>query len=576
MKTKLPLLVFTGIVVALTLFALACAGATEPTSTPIPPAPPAPPVAPTAVPQPTATPVPGAPTQILPTATPTRALPTATPAVSSTGPQYGGTLRFAHLLHIDNLDPAYNSLAGAFQVFYAVYGSLLRVDLKTGNFIPDLAESWDFSTDGKTITFHLRRGVKFQDGTDFNATAVKWNYDRFLDPTQLSPRRGELTPFLDKVEVVDDSTVRFQLKTPSRPFLAQLATDRMGYLSSPAAVQKYGGGIGGNYGRNPVSTGPFMFKDWIPDDHATLVKSPSYWDKGKPYLDSIFMQGTKDASVRLAMLRTGETDIIYAFEVVAKDVPILQRQTDLQVTPIPGSTTAILNFNASKPPFDKEALRQAISYSIDRDKFLQLQYSGAGKPAHTLIAAGWANNPDLKPISFDLAKAKQKLAEAGYPNGATIPFGCAPSGIYFDFCEIIQAMLKDAGITADIKFLNATDYFTTTDKGWFGAVGFGVSSWGYRVDPHILLQGLLHKDGFKVLGTYNNPTLSKMIDDAATVYDLAKAKPLYDQIQTTGATTALAPALVWGNQFQAMNKRVMNFLPNPQVFEHLEFLWLQK
>ncbi len=561
--------------VVIATFSLACAS-TEPTPTPQPPAQPAPPVAPTASsPHPTATQAVSAPTAAVPpTAIPTRALPTATP-IPSGGPKYGGTIRFAHLLHVDTMDPAYNSLAGMYQVANALYEPLFRMTADS-TLAPGLAEAWQFSADGKVITMNLRKGVKFHDGTAFNAQAVKWNFDRFMDPKENSPRRADLQPYVEKMEVVDDSTMRLYLTNPYRPFLPQVGSDRVGWLVSPAAVQKYGGGINGNFGRNPVGTGPFIFKDWVPDGYIRLLKNPDYWEKGKPYLDEIYMQGVKDNTVRVAMLRTNETDIIYNAEVRAIDSPLIKRDPNLKVADLHGSSTAILHFNASKAPFDNKALRQAVSYGINRQQFVDVVLGGAGDPRSTLIAAGWASSLDLKPVSYDAQIAKQKLAEAGYSSGVTISMGCPPSGVYADQCEFTQAMLKPIGINVDIKVIDATGYFLMTDQGYFRNPGFGTSRWAHRVDPHQLNQALFHKDGFKVIGTYSNTQLNNLIDQAATIYDIAKAKPMYDQIQTIAAQEALAPTLGWINAFQPMRKNVQGYIAYPTVFEHLEFLWLDK
>ncbi len=563
-----------GLVIAIASL-LACASA-EPTATPVPPAEPAAPLAPTAAPgpAPTVAASPATPTAVVAQATPTRVLPTAT-SQAAEQVVYGGTLRFAHALNVDNLDPAFNALPATYQIFYAVYDQLFRLDRQSA-LTPGLAESWEFSPDGSVLTLRLRAGAKFHDGTALNAQAVKWNFDRMMDPKELSARRTELEPYLKKVEVLDENTVRLTLTNAYRPFLPELASERIGWLVSPAAVQKFGGGKDGKYGRNPVGSGPFRFSEWVLDTYVKVEKNTSYWEKGKPYLDAILYQGVMDASARIAMLRTGETDMVYSTDFRPQDAPLVERQAQLRLVRVQGAATYILHFNASKLPYDNRALRQAISYAVDRQKFVDVVFDGAGKPAYTLIAAGWANNPDLKPITFDLAKAKQKLTEAGYPQGVTIPMGCRTSGVYLLFCEFIQATLKQANINATIEIVPAADYASMDEKGAFRRQGLSTNSWGHRVDPHTLTQILFHKDGFRNLGAYNNPELNRLIDEAARVYDVAKAKPLYDKIQTMAAEEAVAPFLGWPDRFYPMSQRVQGFIPYPTGFEHLEFLWLQR
>ncbi len=560
--------------VSMFVFALACAGSAEPTATPIPPAAPAAPAAPTAVPQPTAAPAPGQPTAVPATPTPTRVLPTAT-AVASTGPKYGGTIRFVYALDVDTLDPVYNSLPGTYYQFYAMYNSPFRLT-PSGVLQPDLAETWSFSPDGKTVTMKFRQGVKFHDGTDFNAQVFKWNYDRMVDPANATLRRAELTPYVQDVKVVDQNTATIEMKQPFRPLLFQMAGERMGWVVSPTAVQKFGGGLNGDYGRKPVGTGPFIFKEWLPRDRITVTKNPNYWEKGKPYLDSIVFQGAADANLMVAMVRTGESDIMGAFGVRAQDVPLFQKQSNIVVVPNPAASTAILQFNTTIKPFDNLALRQAISYGIDRKKFVDVVLAGQGVPAATFVSGGFAYNPDLKPIDYDPVKAKQKLAEAGYPNGVTVSMGCTAAGVYSDQCAFTQAMLREIGINVSIQIIPDATYFAMTEAGYFGRPGFGTSRWAYRVDPDTVITALWHKGGFKNLGTYNNPELSTLIEQAAAEYDTTKAKVLYNQIQTLAMTAANVPTLAWLTLYDPMSTAVKGFEVRPTVFEHLEFLWLDR
>ncbi len=541
----------------LVLVALVACGAPKPTPTPAQSAPPTPTrVAPAS----TAT----------PTAAPAAPTPTPAPQVGAK-PQYGGTLRFATRNEIDTLDPNYSALSGTYTVFYALYNQLFQID-KDGNLLPSLAQSWDISADGKTITLRLQKGVKFHDGTDFRSQVVKWNFDRMMDPNDVSPRRGEIQPYLERVEVVDDGTLRLLMYNPFRPLLPLLATERIGWMSSPAAVEKEGK----SYGRNPVGTGPYRFVEWALGDHVLIKRNDSYWEKDKPYLDGVLIQMTGEPSVRLAMLRTGETDIAYNTDIRAEDMPTVERNPALKSVRYEGSATNMLQSNPSKPPFNNKALRQAISYSIDRDKFVQVVLGGAGTPAYTMIATGWAYNPNLRPIVFDPTKAKEKLVEAGYPRGVTIPMGCPTTGIHLQVCETTQAMMKEVGINAAIELIETSGYFTMGDAGYFNRVGLGSIQWAHRIDPHTSLQGLFHTKGFSNVKGYSNPEVNQLIDEAAAIYDTAKVKPIYDRIQTNVAEDASAVFLARRDSFYAMNKRIQGFVVYPTKFEHLEFLWLQK
>ncbi len=565
---------FLGVVTSVLALVLACSSA-EPTPTPVPPAQPAQPAAPAAVPQPTAALVPGAPTPIPAKATPTRVLPTATPVAAMGGPVSGGTLRFGATLVIDTLDPAYNTLFGGLPIMQNIYEGLFTTD-GDGNVLPALAESWEFSADGKTITAHLRKGVKFHDGTAADAQAVKWNIDRMLDPDQGSPQRADLQSKLAGMDVVDNSTVRLRLFEPFRPFMPQLASERVGKVVSPTAVEKFGGGRDGDYGRNPVGTGAFRFAEWIPDLRVTLEKNPDYWQDGKPYLDKVVVLATSDTNLRVAMLRTGEADYGTYSGVTGVHLPLLESSPNLKVLRQEGSGNGFFQFNTSIAPFGNKALRQAIAYAIDREAIITGAWGGLGTPGYMMTPRGWAYDPDLKPMQTDLAKSRAKLIEAGYPDGITIPMACSATGVWLQVCEVAQALLSEVGIETELKIILNNIYFNR-QNGFMATVGFGNRGWAVRVDPHTLLQFMGHSKGFHNLGAYVNPVTDGLIDEAAAIYDTVKAKKLYDQIHTILAEEA---AMVWFHRrvnIFAMSKDVQGYIaPMPPVNEYFGDTWLDR
>ncbi len=551
---------------------LACASS-APTATPMTPAQPAQPSAPTAVPvvQPTAA-VPTAAAPAVASPTPTRVLPTATPFLEKI--QYGGVLRYAHRLQPDTMDPSFTGVADIYPIAFPMYDGLLQLD-KDGQLMPLLAKSWDVSADGKVVTFNLQSGVKFHDGTTFNAQAVKWNFDRMLDTNEGSSRRAELGPYVKTTEAVDDTTFRLTMTQPYRPLLPLLASDRPGFLVSPAAVQKYGGGRGGNFGRNPVGAGPFKFVEWVPDDRVTLTKFDGYWQKDRPYLDGIRLQAIRDPNTRLAMLRTGETDIIWKLYVRPQDLPIINPDPNLRTLEIKGAQTVGLVFNTSIKPFDNKALRQAVAYAMDRDKFVKVSLLGYGSPAYTMEDSGWAQNANLKPITSDLAKAKAKLVEAGYSTGVTLPFACQATTDSLQDCEIYQAMMREAGINANIVQVEPSKMFGPTGIA-LKDIGFKSTGWSHRADPDIRLRWIYYPGGFYNIMNFNNPQISQLLDQAVATYDTAKAKPLYDQVQTLGAEEAVWVYVAWKSNFVAYRKAVRGYVTHTDIGERLQNLWLEK
>src|SRR6267378_2440757 len=231
---------------------------------------------------------------------------------------YGGTITFALENDVSNLDPMLSGLFVDRNIHYAMYDSLVRVDVK-GNIIPWLAEKWTTSTDGKTITFNLRQGVKYHDGTAFDAASVKWNIERYIN-TKGSSRTGDLAA-VASVDVVDASTVKFNLSSAFAPLLAALV-DRAGMMVS----QKVADAMGADFTLKPfkAGTGPFILTEAVKNDHYTLEKNPDWWGKDKdqnklPYLDKVTVRIITDADVALTNLRTGNVQLLNRIN--GKDVP---------------------------------------------------------------------------------------------------------------------------------------------------------------------------------------------------------------------------------------------------------------
>jgi len=555
------------------VFGLACAEAEAPAA-PVAPAAPAAPAVPAAAPAATVVVVAGAPTAIPARPTATRILPTATSVVTG-APKKGGTLIYAGAGSIDTLDPAYNTLFGGLMPMKNIYGSLFDTD-ENGMVIPDLAESWEFSADGKTVTAKIRSGVKFHDGTVADANAIKWNFDRMMDPDEGSPQRADLQSKLGSIEAPDSSTIVLTLIKAFRPFIPQIASERVGWTVSPAAVDKHGGGRNGDYGKNPVGTGPYKFVEWVPDQKVVFERNADFWDSPKPYLDGIVNLALPDPGVRVAMLRTGEADYGTYTGVSGVHLPLLEGSSKVKVVQQVGAGNGFFQFNTTIPPFDNKALRQAFAYAMDREALITGAWGGVGIPGYLMTPLGWGFNPDLKPMQKDLAKAKEKMIEAGYPNGTTIPMGCAASGTYGLVCEVAQALAAEIGIKVEPQMILNNIYFNR-QKGAMADPGMMNRGWSVRVDPHTLLQFMGHSKGFHNLGAYVNPESDALIDKASVEYDTAKARLLYDKIHTILAEEA---AMVWYlrriNIF-AMSADLEGFKPPmPPVNQTFRDVWLDR
>ena len=535
------------------IIALACGTAAD-TPTPPPRA--------TAQPAPTAQPA----LTMAPEPTPT-ARPIPTP---DTGPRYGGILRWSGTVTPDTLDPHLTAVSDIYEVGFATQGRLLQLDTN-GASIPYMAESWIISPDGKTVTFELVEGIKFHDGTDFNAEAVAWNFGRIFDPDVPSPRRTEIKDFIDRVTADGPYTVSFHLPRPFRGLLPTLASERSSFIISPTAVQQ----MGEDFGRRPVGAGPFTVAEWVINDHITLEKNENYFEPGKPYLDGIRLISIADDAVRIAMLRTSEVDIIVKGRIRPDDVPILERNPNIRVTTIPGIATYGMLFNLSRPPYDNTALRQAMNYALNREDVVIGGFSGAGRPAYAMESQGWAHFPDLEIYKFNLAKAQEKMAEAGY-NGEPLPLACLAGSRTLAICETYQAVWSDVGINIAIESVPRDRMWGPTNHS-YKDVGFMSTWYTHRPDPYLRLSWIYQSDGwYNPDSAYNDPEMDRLLEEAAGEFDFTRAAQLYRQIQERGSEAALWVYAVWAEGYVGMDNKVMNYFTTANIGDRLHTIWLDQ
>jgi len=396
--------------------------------------------------------------------------------------------------------------------------------------IPQLAEKWDASPDARVYTFYLRKGVKFHDGTPFNAAAVKANFDRIRNPEN-KLRRYTLYKIISQIDVIDDSTVRFTL---AEPFGAMIATfaHPAGGINSPAAVEKYGK----DYGKNPVGTGPYKFLEWVPNDHLTLVKNPDYWDKNtEAKVDKIIVKPVPEDGTRIAMLQKGDAQFINAVPYSMAEV--VKGDRNLSLAESESIYTFWVAMNVQKKPFNDLRVRQALNYAINKEAIIKAVLRGHGKQADSPLAPRvWGYTP-VKTYPYDPAKAKALLAEAGYPNGfKTLLRGTVAT----DAKEVVvalQGQLKQVGVDAEIISLPAATLSAERFKpleenkneleyaGWSPSTGD--ADWGIRP--------LLTKENWPpsnyTIGFYTNPKLEELVKAALQTSDSAKRKAAYTEAQ---------------------------------------------
>jgi peptide/nickel transport system substrate-binding protein len=488
----------------------------------------------------------------------------ATPEGAAEGePAYGGTLIYARNIDAKTLDPHFSAQWSERFMLYNIYNTLVSWDTDF-NIIPELAQSWEILEDGSGIVFNLVPNAVFHDGTACDATAVKWNLDRILNPDNNSNQRGQLEQAVASVEATDPTTLFIALKKPWRPLLAALG-ERPGFVVSPTAVEN----SGDQFALNPVGSGPFKFVEWVPDSHIIVERFEDYWDEGKPYLDRIEMRHVPDTQVAVTMVRTGEAQL--TDEVDPPMVEALADATDLHVVNYESWRWNSMQMDVDKPPFDNTDFRQALAYGTDRDTVLQLVFGGTGRVMTHPIAGGWAYDPQLDSLmQYDPAKAQELLASSGVA-GQTLTMTTDNTRINTDLVQLLQAQYQELGVNVQIETVDSADYFSLIKD---DTIPWGPANWTPRADPDGLLRILWHSTGFQNSNGYNNPEVDRLLDEAAGIYDTAEAAELYHEAERIIVEDASYVFIQAPAEFAVVRNEVGGFVYYPDLVLRLRNMWL--
>jgi len=488
----------------------------------------------------------------------------ATPEGAAEGePAYGGTLIYARNIDAKTLDPHFSAQWSERFMLYNIYNTLVSWDTDF-NIIPELAQSWEILEDGTGIVFNLVPNAVFHDGTACDATAVKWNLDRILNPDNNSNQRGQLEQAVASVEATDPTTLFIALKKPWRPLLAALG-ERPGFVVSPTAVEN----SGDQFALNPVGSGPFKFVEWVPDSHIIVERFEDYWDEGKPYLDRIEMRHVPDTQVAVTMVRTGEAQL--TDEVDPPMVEALADATDLHVVNYESWRWNSMQMDVDKPPFDNTDFRQALAYGTDRETVLQLVFGGTGRVMTHPIAGGWAYDPQLDSLmQYDPAKAQELLASSGVA-GQTLTMTTDNTRINTDLVQLLQAQYQELGVNVQIETVDSADYFSLIKD---DTIPWGPANWTPRADPDGLLRILWHSTGFQNSNGYNNPEVDRLLDQAAGIYDTAEAAELYHEAERIIVEDASYVFIQAPAEFAVVRNEVGGFVYYPDLVLRLRNMWL--
>ncbi len=424
---------------------------------------------------------------------------------------------------LDTVDPHGQTTTLVTNVVRHVYESLLWFDAN-GNVIPWLAEKWEISPDGLTYTFYLRKGVKFHDGTEFNATVVKANIDRWIDPTVRVPLRSQLGP-VKEAEVVDTYTVKIYLKEPFAPFLRSVANYLL--ITSLDVIKKFGN----QTITEVVGTGPYKFVSWEKGKRVILERNDDYWGS-KPPIKRIEWLIIPEASTRLAALLAGDVD--FAFNLPPTDLDRVKNDPRFEVL-TPTSNRVIFITILPKGPLKDPRVRQALNYAVDKNAIINNVLYGLAIPADSPIPPHFFGYARMEPYSYDPQRARKLLEEAGFPFDRKLVL-LHPTGRYLQdkqVAEAVQAYLSRIGLQIELRTMDWPSFVASItkplDQKDYDLLLLG---WGPGVaDAHFTLHGQFHSLQAPPRGLaaahYNNSEVDSLLDQAMGELNEAKRAELY-------------------------------------------------
>lgn len=464
------------------------------------------------------------------------------------------TLRIGIQDDPDVLDPHRSRTYSGRLVYTALCDKLVDISPNL-TYVPQLATSWSWSEDGKTLTMILRDGVTFHDGEVFDAAAVKFNLDRARTlPDSL--RKSELLS-VESVEVVDAKTVAIKVKQPDATLISQLS-DRAGMMLAPKASAT-------EVGSKPICSGPYKFVQRVQQDRIVLERFDNYWNKQAYHFDKVIFLPIPDTSVRLANLRSGDLDIIE--RVAPTDVKTARADSKLQVFNTPGLGYMQLMYNTdngerSKTPIGQDKrVRKAFELAIDRDAINQVVFEGLYAPSgQPFPQSSPYYDKDLPIPARDIEQSKKLLAEAGVKLPLSVELKVANNPIAQQVGQIIQAMAEEAGFKVNLV---ATEYATLLSEQQAGNFQIGMSAWSGRPDPDGDIHPFVSCKGGQNDGHYCNATLDALLNKARTINDQAQRQAVYYEMLRMLATEVPTSYLYFDPRIIAMKNTITGFVPNP-------------
>jgi dipeptide transport system substrate-binding protein len=484
----------------------------------------------------------------------------------------------------ENFTPALNTTGTSFDAARPVYDRLVQFKRGTTDIEPGLAQSWEVSPDGKTITFKLRRGVAFHGGVGgftptrpFNAEDVIFSFERQWKPEHPYAKVSggkydyfadmDMPKLLAAIEKVDEHTVRMKLNEPNVTLLANLAMDFAAIHSAEYAQVLAKANKKEQFDQVPVGTGPFSFVAYQKDAVIRFKANKAYWGE-KALVDDLVYAITPDPTARYSKLKAKECHFVIAPR--PADLPEMQKDPALRVINQPGLNIAYWAFNVEKPPFDKKAVRQAFNMAIDKTAIIRDVYLGAGTAAKNLIPPTlWSYNDKVKPYAHDPEKAKALLKSAGVATPLAIDLWYMPVQRPYNpnakrIAEMMQADLAKIGVNAKLVTYEWGEYRKRMQQGehMTGQLGWT----GDNGDPDnffFLLGCAAARPGGQNLSKWCNKEFDTRLNKAKTLTDPKQRAKLYEEMQAIAHEDAPAMNIAHSVVYEVMRKEVEGFKQSP-------------
>ena len=487
----------------------------------------------------------------------------ATPLVAPSGQKYGGTAKLG-VIDFGTLDPALMGLSEG-SAYYAelTYDNAIVTDFD-GTLMPWLIESWSANADASQYTFGIREGVKFHNGQDLTAEDIKFTFDRAQDPATASPLQGQID-FITNITAVDDRTMVMDLDGPNAFLPATFTIYHSRILPANLTTQEV---TTGEYG-----TGAFMLGEHNPAERTVLERNPDYWRTGYPFLDEVIMFYMPEMTTRVEALKSGAIDAVFAPSFAALET--LADNDSVVVKEAASATVRVLDFHTNTAPFDNKNLRKAFQYAVDRDFVREAGLFGRGinandHPVGINDEYYWDEQPI---IQQDIAKAKEYLTAAGYPDGFDAVLHTS------DFSQMLQVALAfkesvaPAGINIEVSNDDSTTYW---EESWMNpCCPFVASSWSAR-PANQALSVQLRSGGVWNESYYENTRLDELLDLANAEPDFATRKEYFREIQEMLIEDVPVLYLMHPPVIVAHRSRIMDVQAHPGLSEtFIENWWIQ-